>query len=124
MNKNIKGFSKQALKLIYEYEWPGNVREVENTIERCVIISDGEYIDKNDLPLQFRTKDDSYSGVTSTLFEDDFIIPFEVLKENAIKHALKVTNGNVIEAAKRLEISRATVYRIKEKFFNELGENK
>lgn len=124
LNKNIKGFSKQALKLIYEYEWPGNVREVENTIERCVIISDGEYIDKNDLPLQFRTKDDSYSGVTSTLFEDDFIIPFEVLKENAIKHALKVTNGNVIEAAKRLEISRATVYRIKEKFFSELGENK
>jgi len=45
LQKNTKGFSKRALKLIYEYNWPGNVREIENTIERCLIITDKDIID-------------------------------------------------------------------------------
>ncbi|HSR17337.1 MAG TPA: sigma-54 dependent transcriptional regulator, partial [Ignavibacteriaceae bacterium] len=105
LNKNIKGFSKRGLKLIYEYPWPGNIREMENTIERCMIISDREIIDMEELPAHLRETDTminiDYAG---PLFSDDTIIPFEKLKEEAIRHALNVTKGNIVEAAKKLQL--------------------
>jgi DNA-binding NtrC family response regulator len=117
LGKDIKGFSKRALKLIYEYSWPGNVREMENTIERCLIISDKDTIDIDDLPPHMRTGDGStnldYGG---PLFSDENVIPFEKLKEEAIRHALSITNGNIVEAAKRLQLGRATIYRLMDKY--------
>jgi len=117
LNKTIKGFSKRGLKLIYEYPWPGNIREMENTIERCMIISDREIIDIEDLPAHLRETDTliniDYAG---PLFSDDTIIPFEKLKEEAIRHALNVTKGNIVEAAKKLQLGRATIYRLMEKY--------
>ena len=59
LQKSTKGFSKRALKLIYEYNWPGNVREIENTIERCLIITDKDIIDVEDLPAHLRTGESS-----------------------------------------------------------------
>jgi len=44
------------------------------------------------------------------------IVPFEKIKEEAIRHALKVTKGNIVEAAKRLQLGRATIYRLMEKY--------
>ncbi len=117
LGKNIKGFSKKALKLIYDYSWPGNIREMENTIERCLIITEGDLIDVDDLPQHLKSADAinsvDYSGA---LFSDDTIIPFEKLKEESIRHALKVTNGNIVEAAKKLQLGRATIYRLMEKY--------
>lgn len=117
LGKNCKGFTKRALKLIYDYSWPGNVREMENTIERCLIISEGEMIDVEDLPPHIRTEDyPANFDFTGPLFADDTIIPFEKLKEEAIRHALKVTNGNIVEAAKKLQLGRATIYRLMDKY--------
>lgn len=117
LDKNIKGFSKKALKLVYEYNWPGNIREMENTIERCLIICDKDTIDVDDLPAHIRAAEPvvstDYSG---SLFSDDNIIPFEKLKEESIRHALRVTNGNIVEAAKKLQLGRATIYRLMEKY--------
>ena len=51
------------------------------------------------------------------MFEDHSpVIPFERLKEEAIKHALKVTEGNIVEASKRLQVGRATLYRLMDKY--------
>ena len=61
LQRNVKGFSKKALKLIYEYDWPGNVREMENTIERCMIISEKDTLDLDDLPQHIRAADPSIS---------------------------------------------------------------
>lgn len=117
LGKNCKGFTKRALKLIYDYSWPGNVREMENTIERCLIISEGEMIDVEDLPPHIRTEDyPANFDFAGPLFADDTIIPFEKLKEEAIRHALKVTNGNIVEAAKKLQLGRATIYRLMDKY--------
>lgn len=117
LGKNCKGFTRRALKLIYDYSWPGNVREMENTIERCLIISEGETIDVEDLPPHIRTDDYPVSfDFAGPLFADDTIIPFEKLKEEAIRHALKVTNGNIVEAAKKLQLGRATIYRLMDKY--------
>lgn len=117
LQKNVKGFSKRALKLIYEYNWPGNVREMENTIERCMIITDKDMIDVEDLPAHLRSGESSGSiEYTGPLFSDETVIPFEKLKEEAIRHALNITNGNIVEAAKRLQLGRATIYRLMDKY--------
>ncbi|GAB4294152.1 MAG: sigma-54 dependent transcriptional regulator [Ignavibacteriaceae bacterium] len=117
LGKNSKGFTKRALKLIYDYHWPGNIREMENTIERCLIISDSDMIDVDDLPIHIRSADNSaVQDISGNLFNDDTIIPFERLKEESIRHALRVTKGNIVEAAKKLQLGRATIYRLMEKY--------
>jgi DNA-binding NtrC family response regulator len=118
LNKNIKGLTKGALKALYDYDWPGNVRELENTIERCLILSEGEIIDTSVLPQHLR---DAGNGPAmpkngAIFTEDAPIIPFEKLKEEAIKHALKITDNNIVEASKKLKIGRATFYRLMEKY--------
>ncbi|MCW8809533.1 MAG: sigma-54 dependent transcriptional regulator, partial [Ignavibacteriaceae bacterium] len=81
LQRNVKGFTKKALKLIYEYDWPGNVREMENTIERCMIISDRDHLDVDDLPQHIRAADSSIDiDHQSVMFTDDNIIPFEKIK--------------------------------------------
>ena len=117
LGKEIKGFTKRALKLIYEYDWPGNIREMENTIERCLIITENDVVDVEDLPSHLRTAENMASvDYAGPLFSNETIVPFEKLKEEAIRHALKVTKGNIVEAAKRLHLGRATIYRLMEKY--------
>ena len=114
----IKGLSKKALKHVYDYDWPGNIRELENTIERCIILTDTDEIDLDVLPETIISpninKQIDKNGAMFT--ESSPIIPFEKLKEEAIKHALDRTNGNVVEAARKLNIGRATMYRLMEKY--------
>ncbi len=117
LNKSVKGFTKKALKLIYEYSWPGNIREMENTIERCLIIAENDHIDVDDLPPHIKAAENNGAiELNGSLFADDTIVPFEKLKEESIRHALKVTNGNIVEAAKKLQLGRATIYRLMEKY--------
>ncbi len=116
MGMNIKGVTKGALKMLYDYDWPGNVRELENTIERALILSDGNKITEDTLPEQITGNIKQKSKTTIFFDPDSPIIPFEKLKEQAIRHALKVTDWNMQETAKRLDIGRATLYRLVEKY--------
>lgn len=118
LNKRIKGFSKKALKLLFDYEWPGNVRELENTIERCMILASKDIIDTDVLPPQILSGETGFLPIsTGNLFTPDSpVIPFEKLKEEAVRHALKVTGNNIVDAAKKLKIGRATLYRLMEKY--------
>jgi DNA-binding NtrC family response regulator len=118
LNKSIKGITKSALKIMYDYDWPGNVRELENTIERCIILCEGELIDTSVLPQNLReSAGESNIPKSGAIFTEDApIIPFEKLKEEAIKHALKITDNNIVEASKKLKIGRATFYRLMEKY--------
>jgi DNA-binding NtrC family response regulator len=118
LSKNVKGFSKSALKVLYDYDWPGNIRELENLIERCIILTDQNEIDISILPPQISGHSSSSLSMSNgELFGDNSpVIPFEKLKEEAIKHAVKVTSGNIVEAAKKLNIGRATLYRLMDKY--------
>jgi DNA-binding NtrC family response regulator len=117
LGKDIKEFHSKANKLIYEYSWPGNIRELENTIERSIIISESNKINVEDLPSYLKDADGKVDYESSgSLFSDDNVIPFEKLKEESIRHALKVTNGNIVEAARKLQLGRATIYRLMEKY--------
>lgn len=115
--KEVTGFSRKALKLIYDYDWPGNVREMENTLERCLILSESNTIDIEEFPMHIRNAvEEGTSESNGELFGDDVIVPFEKIKEEAIRHALKVTKGNILEAARQLQLGRATIYRLMERY--------
>ncbi|MFA7418719.1 MAG: sigma-54 dependent transcriptional regulator [Melioribacteraceae bacterium] len=125
LGKNIKGVTKTALKYLYDYDWPGNIRELENMLERCIILTEDDSIDIDILPQSITHQNNvlniSGSGV---LFGDDSpVIPFEKLKEEAIRHSLKITGGNIVEAARKLRIGRATLYRLMEKYKIESAKN-
>lgn len=114
-----RGFTRQAVKLIYDYPWPGNVRELEGAIERGVLMCEGATMDVYDLPMVVRAFAD---GATPDLPDSSIfanrrtIIPMEQLKEEAMQHALEICNGNVSEAAQRLGISRSTMYEMAKRY--------
>ncbi len=94
-------FSQEALSVIENYQWPGNIREMENCIKRAVIMADGTQISAEDLGLQ----------VSITPTEP---INLRKVRENAERNALVKTmarvNGNIAKAADLLGVSRPTVY--------------
>ncbi len=88
-------------------------------------MSDNNTIDVDDLPPQIKSEESfSKSEFSGTLFDESSpIIPFENLKEEAIKHAIQVTNGNIVNAARKLQIGRATLYRLMEKYKINFNKN-
>jgi two-component system response regulator AtoC len=118
VSKPNLGFSKKALKLLYDYPWPGTVRELENAIQRAILMTDGNTITEKDLPLAvvtFGSGDENNSGSPLSVGVET-IKPLEKIKEESIRQALKITEGNIVEAARRLKIGRATMYRLMKKF--------
>jgi DNA-binding NtrC family response regulator len=118
LSKPALKLSRSAVQLLYEYPWPGNVRELENAILRAVVLEEGPEITEGDLPLAVQ----SFSSATpasskASVFEArDSIQPLEKTREEAVRNALKVTDGNIVEAASRLKIGRATFYRLLKKY--------
>ncbi len=103
-NKPIKGISRDAMKLIKSYSWPGNIRELMNCIESAVVMSIGDVIDVDSLPL-FMTiaqKDQVFAKVTRNLFD---------IEKKAILEALDKNRGNKAETARTLGIGLRTLYR-------------
>lgn len=107
--------TKEVIEIFLRYPWPGNVRELENVLQRAVLICDDNKIQVKDLPISLQAYLPEVLVDTSKNLasgESHEIIPLEKVKENALRHALKVTKGNIQEAARRLQIGRATIYRM------------
>jgi DNA-binding NtrC family response regulator len=111
-------FSPEARRALRAYGWPGNVRELENVVERAVLLEDGESISLASLPdgvvevlegVAPRAAAAGGTGAPAPRPED--VIPLEEEERRAVLRALEATGGNIQEAATRLRISRATVYR-------------
>ncbi|MBM4160880.1 MAG: sigma-54-dependent Fis family transcriptional regulator [Ignavibacteria bacterium] len=118
LSKPDLSFSKKALKLLYDYPWPGNVRELENAIQRATLMADGNSITDKDLPLAvvaFGSSDESGAESPLTVGAET-VRPLEKVKEETIREALKATEGNIVDAARRLKIGRATMYRLMKKY--------
>ncbi|MGD0337205.1 MAG: sigma-54 dependent transcriptional regulator [Bacteroidota bacterium] len=112
-------FSRKALKILYEYPWPGNVRELEHAIQRSVVMVDSDTITERELPMSIQTfaAQPTSTQAASLLFtEGNAIVPLDKVKEATIRHALRITNGNIVEAAEKLKIGRATLYRLMKKY--------
>jgi Nif-specific regulatory protein len=103
-NKNITSVEDDALELLLDYPWPGNIRELRNVIERSVLMRGGRSITRDLLePHLFPVA----PHITSILKVTD-----KAVKQEMIKRALAETEGNITQAAKRLGVSRRHIYRL------------
>jgi len=119
LNKRIEGMTDEALSLVQGYAWPGNIRELENLIERTLLFADGPRIDVADLPPLLRSP-----GLLTPLPGPGPLLPPAAgetglkdivrqraaeLEKDLIARALEETGGNVTRAAKLLQISRKSL---------------
>ncbi|MDT3698966.1 MAG: sigma-54 dependent transcriptional regulator [Thermincola sp.] len=96
-NKNISGFSPEALKVLNQYKWPGNVRELRNVIEMAVVLHDGPNLEPQHLSLKEKDCSFNWSKRKSELFSD--------IERREICSALKLFEGNRTKAARYLSMS-------------------
>lgn len=103
----LHGFSPDALRAIASYEWPGNIRELENRVKRAVIMADGKTISADDLDLSVGAEDE---------------LPFNLkeAREQAecavIRRALQLRSNNISKAAELLGVTRPTLYSLMQKY--------
>ncbi len=110
--KDIRGFHPQALMLLARYSWPGNIRELENSIERAVILCLGEQITPKELPPQMLPED--YQTVAAPMISPGGLT-LKDMECETIRATLNRTDGNKSHAAKLLGIARQTLLnKIKE----------
>ena len=108
-HRKVTRVAPEVLDLLMRYEWPGNVRQLENIIERAFALGEGDMIYERDLPIEIREldKEMSISNTNLNLSENEKLL---------IKRALTQANGNKSDAAKLLGINITTVYRKMEKY--------
>lgn len=106
-SKSIRNFSADALDAISNYSWPGNIRELENRINRAVVMADGKQITAEDLELES---------------EDHPPMPFnlkevrESTESDVIRRAIMYTEGNISKTAELLGVTRPTLYSLMSKY--------
>jgi DNA-binding NtrC family response regulator len=102
-NRVIRGFTESAVERLAAFDWPGNVRQLQNEVQRAVLLSEGEMVDATDLSVtRARTTAEGGGDTNFTLLEG--------VERSAIIQMLKETGGNKLETAKRLGIGRQTLY--------------
>ncbi len=100
-----KQLTREALDILMKYDYPGNVRELENIVQRACVLSRGNTISTNDLPLNVRSLKAENNSSEFQPRIDDINLQVEALEKEIIQMALKETNGNQSKAAKLLNIS-------------------
>lgn len=112
-NKEIASITPQAMAILKKYEWPGNIRELRNVIERMVVLAKSNVLDVNDIPEDLHSGDPLLQGRS---MESPQSSDLASLEKTAILNILKTLNGNKSNAAKKLGISRRTLYRKLEEY--------
>jgi len=114
--KRIHGFSEPALNILGKYHFPGNVRELQNAVERAVTFCDGQEILPKHLPARIRenhaqSMEQIPAGSPQGLFHDKSLPPLAEIEKRYIQHVLDRVGGNKRRAAALLGIGRRTLYR-------------
>ncbi|MFJ2363115.1 sigma-54-dependent transcriptional regulator [Pseudomonas sp. NPDC087697] len=117
--KRINGFSPEALQAMTDYSWPGNIRELQNCVERATIVASGAVIEEDDLPAYLFASRRSGDGASAVLNEStgvpsDLDAALAEVERNYILAALQQSNGVQAAAAQLIGISeRSFWYRLK-----------
>lgn len=107
MNKGIRGVSEEAMRFLINHEWKGEVRELENVIERAIIFCNGDYIEKSNLPDSFLGSESHFNlSLTGSL--EDSVKKYE---RDIIMSALENNKFNKEKSADDLKVGLSTLYR-------------
>jgi two-component system response regulator HydG len=115
-NKEVKGFTQEALEVMLQYPWPRNVRQLENAIERAVVLTRGEMIAPEDLPPEILKALEMPTAQEAALMDEKTIsislgTPLEAIEKRVIEETLRHSRGDKNVASKILGISARTIYR-------------
>src|SRR3989449_2921047 len=110
----IKGLAPETKRILHDYGWPGNVRQLESAIERAILLCEGDLISPEDLPSEVRQE--SQSAVTGGFKLPAEGINFEEVEKNLILQAMDSTDYNITKAAKLLGLMFRTLQYRLEKF--------
>ena len=120
--KRVKGFADEALQILVDYEWPGNIRQLKNVIERLVIMADDEVFDAGYLADQLRAKRPRLENVVPDTLEELKAVKKHLLKnryggieKSFLIGALKACDGNVTRAAARVGMQRPNFHALMKK---------
>lgn len=102
LEKNIQGFDDEVIELFMNYDWPGNLREMKNTIKRSVLLTKGDFIPSDVLPQEMISSSNESELSVSYYSKEN--------EETAIRSALERAGFNKSKAAKLLNIDRKTLY--------------
>lgn len=116
-NSKVKGFSKRAMNRLVEMRWDGNVRELENMIERAVVLATDNLIDEKDIPAGETTSPDQFFTTATGDFPT-----INQLEQRYIRLVMEKTAGRKDKAAQILGINRRTLYR-KEREYGLVSEH-
>ncbi|MFN0195173.1 MAG: sigma 54-interacting transcriptional regulator [Planctomycetaceae bacterium] len=107
----IRGISDKAMEMLVAYDWPGNIRELQNAVERAVVLASSEIIQVTDIRLSTlgSSESDGPAAVPSAAGYRE--VPLEVIEQEHILTTLELTNGNKSRAAQILGIERSTLDR-------------
>ncbi len=116
MNKPAKGITEAAIEKLLNYHWPGNIRELENAIERAIVLSDKAVIDAADLPILQSTGSDRLPNDILDRFRLNLNDTLAAIEKQLIEKAMNETQGNKNQAAKLLGIGTSLLYYKLEKY--------
>ena len=102
-NRVLTGFSPSAAEMLRRHDWPGNVRQLQNEVQRAVLMAEGKVIEETDLAIPVSETPSEQAAVSNLTL-------MEAMERNTIVQMLKDTRGNKLETAKRLGIGRQTLY--------------
>ncbi|MDX9721887.1 MAG: sigma-54 dependent transcriptional regulator [Myxococcota bacterium] len=116
LGTRVKGLRPDAMQALIDYHWPGNVRQLQNVIERAIVLAESAFIETHDLPREVHDCKATGQGHPLPLIDDGNLsikLAKEALERELIHRALTKTGGNRTQAAKLLELShRALLYKI------------
>jgi DNA-binding NtrC family response regulator len=110
----VRGLTAETKKLMSDYSWPGNVRQLESAIERAILLCEGDQITVEDLPSEVRQEVGPASDGAFKLPAEG--INFEEVERNLITQAMEQTDYNITKAAKLLGLTFRTLQYRLEKF--------
>jgi DNA-binding NtrC family response regulator len=122
-DKNIKGVSPEAMNLLIEYDWPGNIRELENIIERSVIMTESEIVEAKHLPIDIRGKR-AYHNITIPETKEELKDLKKQIREKAVEevekafliNALKKSDWNISKASRQVGMKRQNLQALIRKY--------